>query len=328
MKKAIMMASLGFLLSIFVSAPAMAQGLKKIRITIPRNSVFILSYFGGRDAGIWRKHGIDLEIDARPFKGFVAALPSKEVLVTTYSGIGAIARINKGMDLVIIGGGLTVMQEVFVRKDSPFKKITDLRGKKFASFSTGAGAFKATRAIIIDGHEMDVLKDTEFKQAAAPALFKLLERGDVDSMFNISSLTIAAASQPDKYRSIFVPNDYWKKKTGYPIVWTAPIVAWRDWVEEDPERAKNHVAATLESFRWLRKGKNLDAAVKKYGKSAAVKSKAQAETYKSWLKQKKVFLARWDREVVDAQWKFLEVAQRHGVIDKVPSKKKHGLILN
>ena len=328
MKKAIMMASLGFLLSIFVSAPAMAQGLKKIRITIPRNSVFILSYFGGRDAGIWRKHGIDLEIDARPFKGFVAALPSKEVLVTTYSGIGAIARINKGMDLVIIGGGLTVMQEVFVRKDSPFKKITDLRGKKFASFSTGAGAFKATRAIIIDGHEMDVLKDTEFKQAAAPALFKLLERGDVDSMFNISSLTIAAASQPDKYRSIFVPNDYWKKKTGYPIVWTAPIVAWRDWVEEDPERAKNHVAATLESFRWLRKGKNLDAAVKKYGKLAAVKSKAQAETYKSWLKQKKVFLARWDREVVDAQWKFLEVAQRHGVIDKVPSKKKHGLILN
>jgi ABC-type nitrate/sulfonate/bicarbonate transport system substrate-binding protein len=327
-KKAIMMASLGFLLSIFVSAPVMAQALKKVKVVIPRNSVFMLSYFAGRDAGIWRKRGIDLVIDARPFKGYAASLPAKEVFVTTYMGTAAIARINKGMDLVVVGGGLTVMQEVFVRKDSPFKTMDDLRGKKFASWSTGAGAFKATRAAIMDGFEIDVLKDTEFKQAAAPALIKLLDRGDVDSMFNISSLTIAAAAQPDKYRSIFVPNDYWKKKTGYPIVWSAPIVAWRSWVDEDPERAKNHVEATMESFRWLRKGKNLDAAVKKYGKSAAVKNKAQAETYKSWLKQGKVFMTKWDQEVIDSQWEFLKMAKKRGALTKIPSKKKHGLILN
>ncbi|MFQ5851385.1 MAG: ABC transporter substrate-binding protein [Candidatus Binatia bacterium] len=327
MKKAIMLGFLGLLFTVVGSAPALGQTLKKVKITAPRNSVFILNYFGGRDAGIFRKHGIDLEIDARPFKGHMAGLPAKEVPVTTYAGTAAIARINKGLDWVIIGGGLTVMQEVFVRKDSPFKSITDLRGKKFASWSTGAGAFKATRAAIIDGFEFDVLKDTEFVQAAPPALLSLLKRGDVDSMFNISSLTIAAASQPDKYRSVFVPNDYWKKKTGYPIVWSAPIVAWREWVNADPERAKAHVAATLESFKWLRKGKNLDAAVKKYGKLAAVKTKAEAETYKRWLKEGKIFLARWDRKVVDAQWNFLEMAKRRGVLKKVPSKKKHGLIL-
>ena len=327
MKKAIMRACLGLLVSVAVSAPVMAQSLKKVKIVIPRNSVFILNYFGGRDAGIYRKHGIDLEIDARPFKGFVAALPAKEAMAMTYPGTAAIAKINKGLDWVIIGGGLTVMQEVFVRKDSPFKKITDLRGKKFSSWSTGAGAFKATRAAIIDGFGLDVLKDTGFVQAAAPALFKLLERGQVDSMFNISSLTIAAAAQPDKYRSVFAPNDYWKKKTGQPIVWSAPIVAWRSWVEEDRARAKSFVAATHESFRWLRKGENLDAAVKKHGRLAAVKNKAQAEIYKKWLKGKRVFLARWDREVVDAQWEFLEMAKRHGVLGKVPSKKRHGLIL-
>ena len=83
----------------------------------------------------------------------------------------------------------------------------------------------------------------------------------------------------------------------------------------------------MESFRWLRKGKNLDAAVKKYGKLAAVKNKAQAETYKSWLKQGKFFLARWDQEVINAQWEFLKLAKKHGVLTKIPSKKKHGLIL-
>ncbi len=323
MKKATILTLFSLFLAILVSAPVMAQALKKVKVVIPRNSVFMLSYFAGREAGIWRKHGIDLEIDARTFKAFVASLPSKEIFVTTYGVYNPY--LNKGLDWVIIGGGLTVMLEVFVRKDSPFKTITDLRGKKFGTFLKSA-AFKMTRAAIMDGFEMDILKDTEVKLAAPPALLKLLERGDVDSMFNISSLTISAASQPDKYRSIFVPNDYWKNKTGYPIV-AAPIVAWRSWVNEDPERAKNHVEATMESFRWLRKGKNLDAAVKKYGKSAAVKNKAQAETYKSWLKQEKIFLTKWNPEVIDAQWKFLKMAEKHGVLTKIPSKKKVALIL-
>ncbi len=327
MKKAIIFIVLGSILAIFVSAPVMAQALKKVKVTVPRNSVFILGYFGGKDAGIWRKYGIDLDPNPVAFKAHMAGLPAKEVPVSTYAGTAAIARINKGLDWVIIGGGLTVMQEVFVLKNSPFKSIKDLRGKKFASWSTGAGAFKATRATIIDGYEMDVLKDTEFKQAAAPALIKLLDRGDVDSMFNISSITIRAASQPNKYRSIFVPNDYWKKKTGYPIVWSAPIVAWREWVDADPERAKNFVAATMEAFAWLRVEKNFDAAVKKYRVLAGVKSDAEAETYKKWLKEDKIFLTKWNSEVIDAQWKFLEMAKKHGVLTKIPSKKKVALIL-
>ena len=326
MQKAIMLACLGLVVSVGAIAPAMAAN-DKYKIVIPRNSVFVLSYFGSRDAGVFRKHGIDLEIDARPFKGFTASLPAKETMATTYSGTAAIAKINGGLDWVIIGGGLTVMQEVFVRKESPFKTISDMRGKKFSSWSTGAGAFKATRAVIMDGFGIDVLKDTSFVQAAAPALFKLLERGDVDSMFNISSLTIAAASQPNKYRSIFAPNDYWKKKTGQPIVWSAPIVAWRSWVEGNRDLAKRFVAAVHESFIWLRKGENLDAAVKKYGRLAAVKNKAQAEVYKKWLKEKRVYLAKWNREVVDNQWKFLELAKKHGVLKKIPPKNKTAMIL-
>ncbi len=326
MKKALMLACLGLVVSVGAIAPVMAAN-EKIKIVIPRNSVFVLNYFGARDAGVFAKYGFDLEIDARPFKGFTASLPSKETMVTTYSGTAAIAKINGGLDWVIIGGGLTVMQQVVVLKDSPFKTISDMKGKKFSSWSTGAGAFKATRAVIMDGFGFDVLKDTNFVQAAPPALFKLLERRDVDSMFNISSLTVAAAAQPNKYRSIFSPNDYWREKTGLPIVWSAPIVAWRSWVNEDRDRAKRWVQATHASFKWLRIGKNLDAAVKAHGRLAAVKNQAQAEIYKKWLGEKRVYLARWDQEVVDNQWKFLELAKKHGVLKKIPPKDKTAIIL-
>ena len=67
----------------------------------------------------------------------MAALPAREVPVATYAGTAAIARIAQGMDLVIIRGGLTVMQEMFVRQDSSVKSISDLRGKNmFSSHGT------------------------------------------------------------------------------------------------------------------------------------------------------------------------------------------------
>ncbi len=323
-------AFLALALVTFLACEVAAADLQKIKVTAGRNSIISMLYLSGEMAGIFKKYGIDADVDVRPFAGHMAALPAKEVPCSSYAGTAAIARITKGLDFVIVGGGLTVMQEVFVKKDSPVKSIGDLRGKKFGTWSTGAGAFKATRAVIIDGHGMDIVnkKDVDLKQAAAPALLALLDRGDVDSMFNISSLTVRAASQPDKYRSVFVPNDYWKSKTGQPIVWSAPLVCWREWVDEDKKRAANFSAAVMESMQWLRDPKNFDQAEAKFAKVTGIKNKAEAGVYRDWLQKKKIFVAKWDKETVDTQWNFLEMAKRRGVLDFVPDKKKHGLILN
>ena len=327
MKKSMLFACLCWVVSVFVTTSVDAGKLKKVKVTAARNSILILYTYGPKEAGIFKKHGIDLEIDVRPFKGHMTGLPAGEVPCTTYAGTAAIARINKGLDWVIVGGGLTVMQEVFVLKNSPFKTITDLKGKKFASWSTGAGAFKAMRATVMDGYGMDVLKDTEFVQAAPPVLLKLLDRGQIDSMFNISSLTIAAAAQPDKYRSVFAPNDYWKKKTGQGIIWSAPLVCWRKWVEEDKARATAFVKAWTEGYRWLRKPENLRKVIKKYGSLAAVKNEAQAKTYENWFAQGKMLIVDWDEATRDKQWEFLYMAKKHGILKKIPNKEKYGLIL-
>jgi ABC-type nitrate/sulfonate/bicarbonate transport system substrate-binding protein len=322
-----LLACLGLLISAVVGAPPTAHALDKVSVIIPRNSVFVLSYLGAKDAGVFRKHGIDLRVDVRPFAGFLAGLPSKQALVGTYSGMDAIEKINQGVDWVIIGGGLTVIQNVIVRKDSPLKTIADLRGKTLGTFSTGAGAFKATRAAIEDAAGFDVVKDTKLVQLAAPALFKLLEEGRIDAMIDISSFTIRGLAHPEQFRSIFSPNEYWRHKTGYPIIWAGPIVAWRSWVKQDPERARNFVEATEDSYRWLRRPENLDAAVKKYGTLAGVTDPAEVATYKKLLGAKKIFLAHWDRKVVDAEWQFLGLAKRYGVLNKVPSVQDHALLV-
>jgi hypothetical protein len=147
-------------------------------------------------------------------------------------------------------------------------------------------------------------------------------------MLNISSFSIQAASEPEKFRSIFSPNDYWKKKTGYPIVWSAPLVAWKSWVTENPTRAKNYAAATMDSFRWLRDPTNFDTVVQKYGTLAGVSTPAAIGVYKKWLGEKKLFLAEWDQKAIDAQWAFLELCKKYGILAAVPDKAQHALVLN
>jgi len=304
-----------------------APALQKVKVVIPVQSVFVLSYFGGKDAGIYQKHGIDLDIDARPFAGFLAGLPSKQCMAVTYSGIDAIEKINEGLDWAIIGGGLTVVQDILVPKNSPLKTPADLRGKRFGTFSTGAGSFKAVRAALIDGFNLDVVKDTKMQQVAGPALTKLLEDGQLDAMMNISSLNLAAEAQTGKFRVLFSPNEYWKKKTGYPIVWAAPIVAWKSWVDEDKTRAENFAKATTESFIWLKTPQNLQTVVKNHGALAGVTKPEDVSEYQDWLQHKDMFMTAWDSKAVGAQWQFLDVAKKTGVIKDVPAQDKYALFV-
>jgi ABC-type nitrate/sulfonate/bicarbonate transport system substrate-binding protein len=327
LKEKLILACLAILGPLLFSGAASGQPLQKVKVVIPQNSVFVLNWMGANDAGVFRKHGIDLEVDPRPFAAFLAALPSKACLTSTYSGMDAVAKMNQGLDWAVIGGGLTVIQDIYVRKDSPIHSIADLRGKRLGVWSTGAGAFKAARVAVLDATGIDLMKDTKIVQLAPPALFKLLEKGSVDAMINISSFTIEAASQPDKFRSIFSPNDYWKKKTGYPIVWAAPLVAWKSWIDENPERAKNFAAAVEESFRWLRKPENFDTVVQKHGQLAGVTTPAAIATYKKLFAQKGIFMARWDKDAVNAEWKFLQTAKDHGILDTVPDQQKHALLI-
>jgi len=329
-RRAVLRSGLGSLAAIAAGARLKASAepaLQKVKVVIPQSSVFVLNYLGGKDAGVFAKDGIDLDADPRPFAGFLAGLPSKQCMATTYSGMDAIEKINEGVDWVIIGGGLTVVQDVVVKKDAPFKSPADLRGKKFGVFSTGAGSFKAARAAMIDAYHLDIVKDTNLQQVAGPALTKLLERGEVDAMINISSLNLAAEAQPDKFRVLFSPNDYWKQKTGFPIVWAAPLVAWRSWVDEDRNRAQKFAAAVTDSLRWLENPQNLETAVKSHGALAGVTTPQDVAEYKDWLQHKNMFMTEWDQKSVGAQWQFLELAQRTGIIDKVPDENKYALFV-
>jgi hypothetical protein len=74
MKKIIWLGALVLLFAELSPIAGAASDLKTVKMVVPRGTAFVLSYFGARDAGIFRKHGIDVQVDSRPFAGFIAAL--------------------------------------------------------------------------------------------------------------------------------------------------------------------------------------------------------------------------------------------------------------
>ena len=61
---------------------------------------------------------------------------------------------------------------------------------------------------------------------------------------------------------------------------------------------------------------------------AGVTTPDAVATYKKWLAEKRFFLAQWDQKAVDAEWQFLEVLKRYGMLDQVPDKSQHAMVLD
>ena len=139
------------------------------------------------------------------------------------------------------------------------------------------------------------MKDTKLQQVAGPALTKLLERGDLDAMINISSLNLAAEAQKDKFLVLFLPNDFWIKKTGFPIVWAAPLVAWKSWVDEDQTRAKNFSAAAAASFEMAGEaGKPGSSGEEPRRAGRSDQARRCCRVQRLGLAHKHMFMTRWD----------------------------------
>lgn len=307
-----------------------ARPVEKIKAIAPSSSAVVLAVKGAMDAGIFEKWGFELDLEVLPFSEYVASFANRDVEVSIYSGATAIRAIaNEDMPWVIIGGGLTVMQNIYVPVDSDIQTVEDLKGKKLGIFSTTGGAVEALRIVLLEEANLDIFDEdqVELVVADAPALFALAEKGEVDAQFQLSSLTIRAASEPDNWRELFSPNKWWIEPTGQPLVWAAPTVAWRDWVAEDAGRARRLVSAYHEAYEWLAEPANLQTAVDNYGELAAVTNQQQADVYKQWLAEGRIFLTRWDQETIDVQWEFLDLALTHGFIDRVPSKDTAALAL-
>jgi NitT/TauT family transport system substrate-binding protein len=96
---------------------------------------------------------------------------------------------ERGLDLRIVGAGLRYHTSgegagIWVKKDSPFKSVADLKGKKLGVYSLGSAGITLIRIALADVHGFNVAVrggDIEFVEMPAPALPAALASSRIDA---------------------------------------------------------------------------------------------------------------------------------------------------
>lgn len=107
---------------------------------------------------------------------------------------------SEGKDLIVIYGVFSPVNMVFVRKDSPIKTLTDLKGKKLGIFGGPSSTTFAFLAVLAKNwYGIDLFKEADLVTAPAPALAELLGKGDIDAALLGTVESIQTFAQ-DRYR--------------------------------------------------------------------------------------------------------------------------------
>src|SRR5262245_47008705 len=107
---------------------------------------------------------------------------------------------SEGKDLIVIYGVFSPVNMVFVRKDSPIKTLSDLKGKKLGVFGgPGSTTFAFLAVIARNWYGIDLFHDAELVTAPAPALAEFLGKGDIDAALLGTVESIQTFAQ-DRYR--------------------------------------------------------------------------------------------------------------------------------
>lgn len=199
-----------------------------------------------KDAGAFARRGFDVEVTSMNNVGAViAAMSGGSLELGVADLILGVKAILSGLPVVLLtGSGMYISSEggtiLAVAKDSPIRTPRDLAGKSISVPTLGALTASSLLAWLPqNGVDASSVKLVELQQAAVvPAL----ERGTIDC---------GLLAEP-----FVTPNRTRIRDIGHPydaIAKEFPFSVWygsKAWIEADPARARNVVAAINETSRW------------------------------------------------------------------------------
>ncbi|MQA87645.1 MAG: PhnD/SsuA/transferrin family substrate-binding protein [Streptosporangiales bacterium] len=248
------------------------------------------------EKGIAAKHGLKIENLAMDFTEAANALKLGRADASTMQPSTAVRLRKDGNAVQILVPQLWSGNAWVVRKDSPYRTIEDLRGKKIGNFSRVTGAYFFS-AVIAKERGLDVERDFQSLDAETGALMGLLERGDVEAI-NMFEPHVTKLLLTGKYRVLLDFDTEMEKIFGAPPLKTG-VAVQTETVENNPEMVKALRAAYLEGIEYIKSGKDeeffRDNAQKYFGLSGSEEIEASFE------RNRENFVGETDSDFTEAQ---------------------------
>lgn len=238
--------------------PLRAQTSSKITFGYTAVSDFA-SVFVAAEEGLFKKHGLDVELKFIPLSSAIpAAIQSDSLQIGGPTPTVFLQSVDGGLDHVVLAGGGVLSKtytdvSVMARAGSNIRNAQDFVGKKVGVPGLGA-LLHVTFRQWLKNNGVDY-RQVSFIEAPFPQHADLIKGGAIDAVVTagpfMARILDSGTGYVASYYSTFLPE-------GMP---TVVHVAKRDWVKANPAAAKAFVQAVQEGAAFMLQPKN-DAKVR------------------------------------------------------------------
>ncbi len=216
-----------------LSVPALSADLPVVEFGLPSGGVFGL---GGQymiDKKLDRKHGFV----AKPRWGGVANVERLIAIGAIPVGLATVEsalRANlKGIPLKLVQPYMRTMHNyILVRKDSPYKSISDLKGKSIAVPREVTSAYNLFD-FMMRKQGVSIEKDFQLKKLGAAGIIAVMEKGEVEAALHWEA-HVTRMMATGKYRSIAKLGDVITKVLNKDIHMFGWVGAQETWAKKNP----------------------------------------------------------------------------------------------
>ena len=260
--------ALGAAFATLIALPALAQDKLKVAVGqrgVWENSVSEL----GQDAGIFRKHGLQLEVlytqgGGETQQAVISGSVDLGIGVGTYGVMGA---FSKGAPVRILGATMTGYYEFwYVPATSPLKTMKDAEGKTMAYSTTGS----STQVMVMALAKMAGVTVKPTATGSPPATFTQVMSGQVDIGWTAPPLMLDAL-ETGRIR-VLAKGDEVPEFRNQPV---RVILANAGSLEKNRDAMARYMAAYRETIEWLWSSPD---AIKAYAKWAEVSDQIAIRT--------------------------------------------------
>jgi non-ribosomal peptide synthetase component E (peptide arylation enzyme)/ABC-type nitrate/sulfonate/bicarbonate transport system substrate-binding protein len=262
-------------------------------------------------AGLDARHGLRLDIKVLDPAGAEKAVLLRQVDAGLFPVVSAADVNTRGQSIVLFGPLLFMHTYVVVWKDSPYRTLGDLRGKKVALLDKVSGAYRGMEILVArEGGAFE--KDFQVVTAPPPAVITFLQRKQVEGIL-IHEPLVSKLLAEGTFRTIMALNDEWKRTARQDWLFLC-LAAHQEWLERNAAAAGRLAAMMLEASQMVNRTPDLVEAEAGF---LGLKAKAEIDLARERLPR--FFPTEWNEAAVANVMETVREAVRLKQIPQAPA---------
>ena len=221
----------------------------------------------------------------------------------------------RGDKVKSVYAGIMANVYMLVKKDSPYRTIADLKGRKVGLYSLTSSSTAALVKVMRDRYKLELRKDFELVVSPPPVLAGLLQKGDLEAMINVDPLVLRLL-ESGAYRQILDADGEWQALAGSRLLVTT-LAAWDDYAQKNADEIRRLVRIYREAVDIIARDPQIYVSTGFIKASGLQETPAVVKLFEERFS--KLYTGKWDQALINSNRAVFETAIEMGNLESVPA---------